>query len=371
LKTKAPVFRTPLGNYTLKESIGQGGAGIVFRAIDEDAQEHALKHLRPNAQSSRRTKRFKNELAFCAKSSHPNIISIEDWGLTEIGGIEVPFYIMPLFPQTFRTLINNGGNTDTLLQVFLQVLDGVEAAHKAGVWHRDLKPENILFDPALSRAVVTDFGIAHFPDELLNTMIETAPRERLANFRYAAPEQRSNGTVDARADIYALGLMLYEMLTGELLQGTQHKKIGAIYPELEFLDPVVEHMLCQNPDDRLSTIDDVRSAITKQASSKLAKVGEKGISVSENRLKDVGKPAPVAYARYETTGKNAVRAEVYVRPSLEKEHWFIYEDSFGESRHEPEQEAAMSLVATDRRLINEGYIRMNYANLSGTRTFDL
>ncbi len=248
------VFRTALNSYRLDKVIGEGGAGKVFRAVDDDGAVRALKYLKPESLSSRRTKRFKNELGFCVKNSHPNVISIEDWGLTEIHGTEVPFYVMPLFPETLRSLMEKPSNTDELLEVFLQVLDGVEAAHKAGAWHRDLKPENILYDPTIKRAVVTDFGIAHFPEELLNTSIETRPNERMANFRYAAPEQRSNGPVDQRADVYALGLILYELLTGQLLQGTQHKKIASVHPELAFLDPVIEQMLTQSPSDRPSAI---------------------------------------------------------------------------------------------------------------------
>lgn len=77
------------------------------------------------------------------------------------------------------------------------------------MWHRDLKPENILHDPIENRLVVSDFGIAHFTAELMHTLVETKLAERLANFHYAAPEQRRpGGLVDHRADIYALGLIL-------------------------------------------------------------------------------------------------------------------------------------------------------------------
>lgn len=374
-KASAPTFRTPLDTYIVKQMIGEGGAGKVFRVVDDDGVEHALKHLKPESQSTHKTKRFKNELAFCIKNSHPNIISIEDWGLTEIRGIEVPFYIMPLFPETLRSMMAKTTDVDQLLQIFLQILDGVEAAHNAGVWHRDLKPENILYDPAINRVVVTDFGIAHFPEELQHTTIETKPSDRMANFRYAAPEQRSNGNVDQRADIYALGLILYELLTGELLQGTQHKKIGGIHPQLTSLDPVVEQMLRQSPDDRPSTIGSVRSAIGTQISKPVPEsvhsAANLSTGVSQIRLKNAVNPAPVAYARYETTGPGAVRAETYVRPYVEKPGWFTYEDSFGASRHETEEQAERSFIETDRKLIREGYIRMNYANLSGGRSFNL
>ena len=254
-------FRTIFAVYTPQGSIGEGGSGKVLRVTDQAGSEHALKYLKPGAMSSQKDKRFKNELAFCLKSNHRNIITIEDWGLTEVDGIEVPFYVMPIYPKTLRSLLEEEKNPKLLIPVFLQVLDGVEAAHKIGIWHRDLKPENILFDASKNQVAITDFGIAHFSEELLQTTIETRPQDRLANFRYAAPEQRSGGIVDHRADIYALGLIFYEMLTSELLMGTLHKRIGAFHPDLAALDPLVERMSCQAPSDRPFSIGEIRESL--------------------------------------------------------------------------------------------------------------
>ena len=147
-------------------------------------------------------------------------------------------------------MMRNGTTPAKLLLLFADVLNGVAYAHEHSIWHRDLKPENILITEDENIAVVTDFGIAHFDDEYLHTIVDTMPRERLANFRYAAPEQRSKGEVDQRADIYALGLILYELFTGQLLQGTQHRRIGAVDANYLYLDPIVETMTCQSPDDR-------------------------------------------------------------------------------------------------------------------------
>src|SRR3981081_1724934 len=102
-----------------------------------------------------------------------------------------------------------------VLPLFVKILDGVEAAHLQGVIHRDLKPENILVDSKGAHPAIADFGIASFTEDLLVTSVETAPTQRLANFQYAAPEQRLGGrTVRDTADIYALGLILNEMFTG-------------------------------------------------------------------------------------------------------------------------------------------------------------
>jgi hypothetical protein len=259
-----PQFRTALGAYTLGSPLGEGGSGKVFRVVDEDGSEHALKYLRPDGQTSQKSRRFKNELAFCLKNTHPNIITVEDWGLAQVNDVEVPFYVMPVYPQTLRTLMDQGTSPDLLMSIFLQILDGVQAAHVRGIWHRDLKPQNVLYDPITNRAVVTDFGIAHFAEGLLYTTIETRASDRLANFRYAAPEQRANRIVDQRADIYALGLILYEMFTGELLQGTSHKQIGSVHPHFGYLDSLVEKMSRQSPDDRPTSIGDIKEALNQK-----------------------------------------------------------------------------------------------------------
>ena len=250
-----PTFRTALSAYTpVKKPLGEGGSGKVLLVSDDDGDSFALKYLKPEVQSKQKSKRFRNELAFCTRNKHPNIITIADSGLAEVDGNEVPFFVMPVFPKTLRTLMQRKPSPEKLLPLFVDILNGVEHAHKASIWHRDLKPENILITEDENTAVVTDFGIAHFDDEYLHTIVDTMPQERLANFRYAAPEQRSKAEVDQRADIYALGLILYELFTGRLLQGTQHRKIGTMHPNYLYLDPIVESMTCQSPDDRLSSI---------------------------------------------------------------------------------------------------------------------
>jgi len=153
-------------------------------------------------------------------------------------------------------------NEHNTLQAFASILDGVEAAHLLKVIHRDLKPENILCSASGSDVVVADFGIAHFSEDDLLTAIETAPDTRLANFMYAAPEQRARGrTVDARADIYALGLILNELFTGEVPHGTDYKSIASVVPQLGYLDSLVSEMLRQASSDRPSSVEAVKSQI--------------------------------------------------------------------------------------------------------------
>ena len=99
---------------------------------------------------------------------------------------------MPLLSGSFRRLLASEKGA-ALLTLYDEILSGVEAAHLQGVVHRDLKPENVLVDSARSQVCVADFGIAHFADEELYTAVDTASDARLANFQYAAPEQKARG----------------------------------------------------------------------------------------------------------------------------------------------------------------------------------
>src|SRR5258708_23623700 len=134
------------------------------------------------------------------------------------------------------------------------MLDGVEAAHLHGVVHRDLKPANVLCDGP-DNLVLADFGIAHFQEFDLLTLVETDSQERLGNYQYSAPEQRIPGaSVDQRADIFALGLILNEMFTGHVPQGTGYPKIGSVSPDFAYLDDLGEAMIQQKPENRIQTI---------------------------------------------------------------------------------------------------------------------
>lgn len=219
-KEKNIVFQTAFNTYQSIESIGSGGSGNVLKVNDQDGNEFALKYLDPDKITTEKVKRFKNELFFCLKNDHPNIIKVYDWGYSIIKDTKCPFYIMPLYKKNLRDIIQSRLPNDIMLDIYSQILDGVEAAHLFNIWHRDLKPENILINPDTQRVVISDFGIAHFEEDWLYTLVETKAQTRLANFQYAAPEQREKGNkVDHRADIYSLGMILNEIFTGELALG--------------------------------------------------------------------------------------------------------------------------------------------------------
>lgn len=262
LKNKL-TFETTFGLYVVDELLGEGGAGRVFGGIGPDGAV-AVKVLAEERASSDKRRRFKNEISFLARSRHPNIVPVLDHGVSRGSPVNGPFYIMPRYDGSLRNLMHQGIPAPEVLALFAQILDGVEAAHLQGVIHRDLKPENILWDGSQRKLAIGDFGIARFNEDLIATLVDTAPSQRLANFQYAAPEQRiPRATVTHLADIYALALILSEMFTGAVPLGTGYKLIASVDKQFEFLDPLVAKMLAQAPGERPGTIGDLKGLIQR------------------------------------------------------------------------------------------------------------
>ena len=243
-KTKQFEFITTFSRYVSTHPLGEGGSGFVFEVKDDNEQRFALKILKKQGITTEKRKRFKNEITFCQRASHPNIISVIDFGVVLDESIAIPFYVMPLYDCSLRNVIKDGLKPEDTIQIFSQLLDGIEAAHLQKIVHRDLKPENILFKTSDVQLALADFGIARFIEDELFTAVETKAQDRLANFQYAAPEQRVRGKdIDIRADIYAVGLILNEMFTQEIPQGTGYKTISSVSPEYSYLDEIVDKMI--------------------------------------------------------------------------------------------------------------------------------
>jgi Protein kinase domain len=261
----AVTLETAFDSYVVDELIGEGGAGRVYGGIAPDRAPIAIKILAPERVSRDKRARFKNEIAFLARNKHANIVTVLDHGVANAGNLKGPFYVMRRYEGNLRDLMPSRISAEKVLPLFSQMLDGVEAAHLQRVIHRDLKPENFLHTNGIP--AVADFGIASFTDDLLATLVETQPTQRLANFQYAAPEQRVPGRpVTATADIYALGLILNEMFTGSIPHGTEYQVIGAVAKEFAFLDGVVAKMIRQAPGERPGTIAEVKALIQRHQS---------------------------------------------------------------------------------------------------------
>lgn len=290
-KLKKPIsFETTFGKYEVDELLGEGGAGRVYGGVDFDRQPVAVKVLAQERATSDKRKRFKNEVAFLVRSKHTNIVSVTDNGINLAGDVVGPFYVMPRYDGSLRDLMAKGIAPERVLQLFSQILDGVEAAHLHGVIHRDLKPENVLYDKKTDKLAVADFGTARFTEELVAT-VETDPGQRLANFQYAAPEQRRPGSpISATADIYALGLILNEMFTRAVPQGTDFLLVARVAPDFGFLDESIARMLRQSPDERPGSIADVKALIERYRSEAVAHQRISKIDGTVIKATDVDEP---------------------------------------------------------------------------------
>jgi len=317
---KLPVFSTTFGSYRAVKILGEGGSGRVFAAEDDDGKEYAIKLLNSENASTEKARRFKNEILFGTRNQHKNIVSISDHGLWTGNTVPLQFYVMPVYAGTLRHLIKTGPKPEQVLPLFGQILDGLEAAHLLGVVHRDIKPENILLDSVLT-PLIADFGIAHFTAEELATTVETMLSSRLANFIYAAPEQRQQGrTVDQRADIFALGLVLNEMYTGDIPHGTGYATINSRYPAFGFLDAFVASMIAQRPEDRPQTIDQIKKTLIAHQQEFIAQ--QKLDAMKKKVIPTVEVDSPVARQPIEVLGGDWRNGHLSFKLSqIPPQHW--------------------------------------------------
>jgi tetratricopeptide (TPR) repeat protein len=200
------------GRYRVVGQLGFGGMGVVYRAHDEElGQDVAVKVLRAELGADPEwVARFRRELVLAREVTHKNVVRIHDIG--ESDGLR--FLTMRLVEgRSLLDVLTNEGAlpVERAVRIFRQVAEALQQAHEAGIVHRDLKPANILLSPD-DTAFLTDFGVARSLDRDGFTRTGMVP----GTLDYLSPEQVAGDPADARSDIYALGIVLYEMLTGEL-----------------------------------------------------------------------------------------------------------------------------------------------------------
>lgn len=213
------------GRYRIDRYLAQGAMGVVFEALDTELNEHvAIKLLRPElAQSEEVLERFRREIQLARKVTHPNVCRIFDLGFHERANRpRLAFLTMELLKgKTLAERIDEAGrlSPQEALPIIRQVAGALDVAHRAGVVHRDLKSNNIVLVEGTpgSRAVITDFGLSYSlgDDSSVATRL-TSTGNVLGTPGYLAPEQLEDGPITPRTDLYALGIVIFEMLTGEL-----------------------------------------------------------------------------------------------------------------------------------------------------------
>jgi serine/threonine protein kinase/Tfp pilus assembly protein PilF len=232
------------GRYQMIEELGKGGMGKVYKVVDTKIKEKiALKLLKPEIAADKKTiERFSNELKFARKIRHENVCQMFD--LNEEKGI---LYITMEYVSgdDLKSMIRMMGQLSPgqAVSITKQVCDGLEAAHKLGVVHRDLKPQNLMIDRN-GNARIMDFGIARS----IKAKGITSTGVMIGTPEYMSPEQVEGKEVDQRSDIYSMGVILYELVTGRVpFEGDTPFSIGMKHKSEEPRDP--KELNVQVPDD--------------------------------------------------------------------------------------------------------------------------
>lgn len=267
------------GRYRLEAKLGSGGMSTVYLARDEVLDRPVAVKLmhREMTEQTDQLERFNQEARAVAKLSNPNVVAVIDAG--EDGGR--PYIVLEYVQgETLKQRIARVGALDATeaLAYGLEIAQALGVAHESEMVHRDVKPQNVLID-ATGRAKLTDFGISRQLDE--EGM--TAPGRVLGTTDYVAPEQAMGKEVDPRSDIYSLGIVLFEMFTGDVpftaenQIGVAMKHVNDELPDIQAIRPdisavsasVIDRATAKNPEDRYQTIgemaEDLQAALEVEA----------------------------------------------------------------------------------------------------------
>jgi len=261
-----------IGDYRILTKIGQGGIAEIYKAIQESLQrEVAIKILSPQyAHDSEIVKRFARESLLIAKLNHPNIVQVFDRGVQ--GGRY--YFVMEYVDGTDFKAVMHNANIDLKIKIemIVQVCKALDFAHKNGVVHRDIKPANILVD-SQGNAKVADFGIAQLRNKKTDLEV-TSSDLIMGTVAYMSPEQKfSSANVSKATDIFAIGVILYEICAGRKPEGRFRlpSEINSRVPQA--LDQIILTCLAENPADRFPTAGLLKDALLNAFSGEIYNSG--------------------------------------------------------------------------------------------------
>jgi serine/threonine-protein kinase len=275
-----PRIGARYGAYTLERRLGEGGMGMVYVGVHaRTGREYAVKLLQPlaSAAAAQAKARFEREARALCELRHANVVAIHDFDVAERGE---PYIVMDLLdgePLADRIARTRGLPWPDAVRVFSEIASALAALHDAGVVHRDVKPSNVLLarvPGGEERAVLVDFGIAK--DLAGESTTLTAPDTTLGTPAYMPPEQARGQRVDERADVYALGVVLYECAAGRppfvgptptaviaqtLVDPPPPLTSVAPGPLPEGIDAVIGKALAKDPNDRWRSVRELADAV--------------------------------------------------------------------------------------------------------------
>jgi len=265
----ASLIGNTLSHYKILEKLGEGGMGVVYKAEDTTLKRTvALKFLPPTLTlDPEAQERFIHEARAASALDHPNICTIHEIGYTDDSQM---FIVMACYEgQTLKKTIEQGPlDIDLALDIAIQIAEGLARAHEAGIVHRDIKPANI-FITNHSEVKILDFGLA----KLSGQSMLTKTGSTMGTAAYMSPEQARGEPVDHRTDIWSLGVVLYEMLTGQLpfksdyeqalvysILNEELKPARSLRSEIpEVVDQIVTKALARNPEERYQKVNELLS----------------------------------------------------------------------------------------------------------------
>lgn len=280
-------------HYDLLEEIGLGGNGIVYKARHRLLNYLvAIKMLRANKLEQNIIRRFNQEAKAISTLDHATIVKLKDYGMTELGQ---PYMVLDYIPGiTLAVYLESNATLPVkeFLKVFVQCCEGLQHAHDVGVLHRDLKPSNLMFTQDFKVRIV-DFGIAKIVDLADQAAGLTKTGEVFGSPKYMSPEQANGKRVDHRSDVYSLGIVMFEALTGSVpFSGNNtievlSNHINAKPPSISTLNPnappeldeIISKCLVKDPSERFQSMNDLRTALLD------VKAGRKKSTASPNRFK--------------------------------------------------------------------------------------